>query len=129
MPLQRMLPLATALAAVLAVLVAAPAGAAVVADTGAPDGLGAPLVLDGANSYAGRIHLGARQDIRGIEAYLDGGSAGETFTLAVYDDSAGQLPGNLLYSATASYAAAGWNGLTGLAGWTVTDHSDVWVAI
>lgn len=112
----------------LAACAATPAFATLV-DTGTPSGATPELALDAVDSYAGGFNVGANRRITGVSFYVDGGAAGETFTLALYDDAPGHRPGNLLYSATASYAASGWNGLDQLVDWFVTPGSDVWAAI
>jgi hypothetical protein len=107
----------------------ASAHAALVVDTGTPSGaaIGA-YALDSSDSYAGRLTFAHGDRIDAVSAHLLGASAGETFTLALYDDGATHAPGNLLYSATASVDADGWNGVTGLTGWNVA-AGDYWVAI
>ncbi|MBI3349775.1 MAG: VPLPA-CTERM sorting domain-containing protein [Burkholderiales bacterium] len=109
-------------------LLAASAQAAVIVDTGTPNGgaTGA-LVLDANDSYAGRIHFGAADDITGIAAHLLGGTAGESFTLALYSNSAANKPDGLLYSTSVSYSANGWNGFSG-GHWHVA-AGDYWVAV
>lgn len=103
------------------------AAQAAVIDTGTPTGpaLGA-LALDANDSYAGRVHLDQDGDITAVSAYVLGGASGETFTLALYDSN-GPLPGQLLYSASVSYTADGWNGFT-LGQWHVA-AGDYWVGI
>ena len=118
------------LAAVPLLLAAAgPAGAALVVDTGAPGGMpvGA-LTLDATDFHAGQVAFGQDVSLRSILAHVLGGSAGETFSLALYDDSATHLPGNALYRATASFGADGWNGVSGLAGWTAAAGT-YWIGI
>lgn len=104
-----------ALGAVLAVgSMASVAGAANVLDTGVPDGLGFPLLLDGNDYAAAEFSLGANQTITGVSGYLNGGfsgMSGDTFTIAIYSNGAGNLPGTQLWSGQATYQQDGWNGL------------------
>jgi MYXO-CTERM domain-containing protein len=116
--------------AVLALLAgSASAQAALVVDTGTPGGnvVGA-LALDRNDSYAGQFTLAQGGSVQTISTHLLGGTAGETFTLALYTDSSAHLPGTLLYTATATVAADGWNGAAALAGWALVGGS-YWVGI
>lgn len=103
--------------------------AAVLVDTGTPTGqvVGA-YALDAADFYAGEIVISQATELSRVDFHVLGGSAGESFTVALYDDSAAHTPGTLLYSATASYGADGWNGAAGLAGWSV-NAGHYWVAV
>jgi MYXO-CTERM domain-containing protein len=108
---------------------AAGARAALVVDTGTPGGsaVGA-LALDGNDFYAGQFSLAEAGSVQAISTHLLGGTPGETFTVTLYADSASHLPGALLYTATASVGADGWNGIDGLSGWTLAGGS-WWVGI
>ena len=48
--------------------------------------------------------------------HIEGGTAGETFDISLYDG--GATPGSQEFTTTATYGADGWNGASGLA-WTV----------
>lgn len=113
---------------IVAALAGGAAGAATLVDTGAPNGsvIGA-YALDSIDSYAGLIGVNQASDITAISTHVLGGAAGQTFTLALYSDSALHTPGSLLYSATASFAADGWNGVSGL-GWQV-QAGPYWVVV
>lgn len=117
--------------AVAALLCAAsaPAQAARVVDTGSPNGdiIGA-YAFDSVDSFAGQITLAGASQIASIATHVLGGTAGESFTVLLYDDSAAHLPGNALYSATATFGADGWNGVAGLAGWNVSAGT-YWVGL
>ena len=93
------------------------ARAAIVVDTGTPNGspVGS-LVFDGSDWVAAQVDFENPATIDAIAAHLLGGSAGETFDISLYDG--GAAPGAPLFSTTATYGADGWNGATGLA-WTV----------
>ena len=106
-----------------------PARAALVVDTGAPNGspVGA-VTLDATDFHAGQVAFEQNVSLRSILAHVLGGSAGETFSLALYDDSATHLPGNALYRATAAFDADGWNGVSGLVGWTAAAGT-YWIGI
>ena len=110
-------------------LAAAAAQAAGGVDTGTPDGnpIGA-YALDAVDSYAGEIVFSESLKVSSVAFHVLGGGAGESFTVALYDDSAAHAPGNLLYSVSASYVADGWNGVAGLTGWAVTP-GHYWAAI
>ena len=107
-----------------AVLLAAalPASADGVVDTGAPNGqaVGA-YTLNSTDWYAAQVSL-ATSSVTDVKTHLLGGTAGETFTVALYaDDGSSHLPtATALYSATATFSNDGWNGVSNLAGWTVT---------
>jgi hypothetical protein len=97
------------------------AQAATVVDTGAPNGapVGA-LVFDGSDWVAAQVDFANAATIDAVAAHLLGGSAGETFDISLY--GGGATPGAPLFTTTATYAADGWNGASGLA-WTVTPGS------
>lgn len=126
--LMRTKPLAT-LAAVLLLALALPAYADRVVDTGAPNSnpIGA-YTLDSTDFFAGQITFGSASRIDGVFAHILDGSAGETFSIVLYDDTAGHLPGSLLHSATATFAGNGWNGIAALSGWNVTAGS-YWIGL
>jgi hypothetical protein len=104
-----------------ALLASAPlARAATVVDTGTPDGsaVGA-LALDAVDWTAAQVSFAQASTIDAIQGHILGGAAGETFDVSLFAADAGPRPGTLLYTATAIYGAAGWNGVSGLGGWTV----------
>lgn len=109
-----------AAAAALSLAIASPAGATLVVDTGAPNGsaVGA-YAFDATDFYAGQVTFTRNLLIDSILTHILGGTAGETFTVALYDDNASHLPGTALRSATATFTDDGWNGLSGLTGWKV----------
>ena len=122
---------ALTLSAAVAVLLAAsaPAHAVLSVDTGTPNGnaIGA-FAFDSNDFYAGQITFAADTTIQDISTHVLNGATGETFTIALYDDSAAHLPGTALYSATATVDANGWNGVSGLIGWNVQAGS-YWVGL
>ena len=93
----------SSLAAAAALTLAPSAQAALVVDTGTPNG-----------SAVGSLVIDA------IATHVLGGTAGETFDVSLYDG--GATPGAQLFTATATYGADGWNGASGLA-WTVAPGS------
>ena len=104
-----------------ALLAAAPlAHAARVVDTGTPDGsaVGA-LAFDSIDWTAAEVSFATDSNVNAIQGHILGGAAGETFDISLFADDAAQGPGTLLYTATATYGASGWNGVSGLGGWTV----------
>ena len=117
------------LAAAPLLAAAGPACAALVVNTGTPNGspVGA-FALDATDFHAGQVAFAQDVSLRSILAHVLGGSAGETFSLALYDDSAAHLPGHALYRATATFDADGWNGVSGLAGWTATAGT-YWIGV
>jgi hypothetical protein len=105
-----------------ALLALAPlARAATVVDTGTPNGsaVGA-LVLDGSDWVAAQVTFADAATIDAIAGHLLGGSAGETFDIALY--AGGATPGAPLFATTATFGADGWNGASGL-DWTVAPGS------
>jgi hypothetical protein len=105
------------------------AQATLAVDTGTPGGsvIGA-LALDGNDFVAGQFTLAQAASVQSLATHLLGTTAGETFTLALYADSAAHKPGALLFSATATAGGDGWNGVSGLSGWTLASGS-YWVGI
>jgi hypothetical protein len=121
---------AARVALLLALVVAASASqAAFVVDTGTPNNqVTGSYVLDAADAYAGQVVLGQAVQLSAISAHVLGTSPGERFTLALYSNSAQNLPGLLLYSGTATVAGDGWNGLNGLSNFSLAAGS-YWVGI
>ena len=111
-----------------ALLALAPhAQAATAVDTGTPDGnaVGA-LAFDAFDWVAGRVDFAHAAQIDAIQGHILGGTAGETFDVSLFSADGGPGPGTLLYSATATFGADGWNGVSGLRGWDVAAGS-YWV--
>ncbi|MDP9097316.1 MAG: PEP-CTERM sorting domain-containing protein [Pseudomonadota bacterium] len=121
--------LASLLAGATVALCAASAQAAHFVDTGTPNGnpIGA-YTLDGTDFLAGQITFGSAARVDAVFAHILDGTAGETFTIALYDDSAVHLPGSLLHTATATFTTDGWNGVSALSGWDVTAGS-YWIGL
>ncbi len=109
--------------------VAGTAQATLAVDTGTPGGsfIGA-LALDSNDMYAGSFAVVQAASVLSVSTHLLGTGPGETFTLALYADSVAHTPGTLLFSATATAGADGWNGVSGLSGWTL-DSGTYWVGI
>ena len=107
---------------------AAPARAALPFDTGAPSGAPFAYAFDSSDFYAGLVTLDEAAQLSSIAAHMVGGSAGETFTLTIYSDSATHLPDTALYAATATFTVDGWNGVAGLSGWNLAAGS-YWVGL
>jgi hypothetical protein len=104
-----------------------PAFAAPVVDTGAPDGsaVGA-LAFDPIDWAAAQVTFAQASQVDAIQGHVLGGAAGETFDVTLFAADAVQGPGTPLYTATATFGSDGWNGVSGLAGWTVAAGS-YWV--
>ena len=104
--------------------------AALVLDSGTPDQTKFPLVLDGANYVAAALALQANTTVTDIAGFITAGtfgsSAGDTFTIALYDD-ASIAHGAPLMMQQASYQADGWNGLSNLH-WDITIAGKYWLA-
>jgi hypothetical protein len=96
------------------------AQAAVVVDTGTPGGsaVGA-LAFDGIDWVAAQVTFAQAAHIDAVQGHVLGGTTGETFDISLFADDAGPGPGTLLYTTTATFGADGWNGVAGLAGWSV----------
>jgi hypothetical protein len=117
---------ASILATAMLLAFAAQANAALLVDTGTPSGAGFALAVDGNDWLAGQMHFNAATQINSIQAYLDGGNNGDSFTIALYDNT-GNLPGNVVNTAAATFNSTGWNGASNL-NWSV-GAGDYWVAI
>jgi hypothetical protein len=103
------------------------AHASTLVDTGAP--AASPvggLALDSNDWVAGEIAVTSATTLGAVQGYISGNTPGETFTVSLYGQGAGGVPGALLDSATATFGADGWNGL-GLSGWKV-GPGNYWVA-
>jgi hypothetical protein len=105
------------------------AHAATVVDTGAPDGAAVgSYAFDGVDWYAAEVSFAGASNIDAIFGHVLGGTTGETFTVSLYADDGANLPGAQLYTASATFTANGWNGLSGLSGWSV-GAGDYWVGL
>jgi hypothetical protein len=125
----KMTPALFSLSAVALLVCSLSATAATVVDTGTPNGLATgAYALDSSDFYAGQVSFASGGSITAISTHVLGATAGETFSLALYSNGAGNLPGNALYVATATLAANGWNGALALSGWTVAAGT-YWVAV
>ena len=96
------------------------AQAATVVDTGTPDGgtVGA-LVFDSVDWVAAQVSFAQASTIAAIQGHVLGGTAGETFDISLFSADGGAGPGTLMYTTTATFGDDGWNGVSGLGGWTV----------
>ena len=114
-------------AALLAATTAAQA--TLVADTGTPNGsaVGA-LAFDSIDWVAAQVTFAQASSVGGIQGHVLGGAAGETFDVSLFANDAVQGPGTLLYTTTATFGVDGWNGVSGLSGWTVAAGS-YWIGL
>ncbi len=113
--------------AAAAALLALPAHAATIVDTGTPNGQATgALAFDGFDWVAGQVSFSNAATIGTIQGHILGGAQGETFDISLFSDDSGSGPGSLLYTTTATFGSDGWNGVTGLSGWTVAAGS-YWV--
>lgn len=113
----------------LALMFAVNANAALVVDTGTPDNTGTRYVVSDANYLAGQVTLNQALTLNSIETYLKSDlstPAGSKFTVALYSDNNNHV-GDFISSATATYAADGWNGAYAL-NWNV-GAGTYWVGI
>jgi hypothetical protein len=107
-----------------ATLMALPAQAAWLLDTGTPDNSGFAQAVNADQGLAMQFSVAGPQLIDAIQAYLADpfqANQGAAFVLNLYGDSGSggtALPGALLYSQTATFKADGWNGVSGL-NWSV----------
>lgn len=114
-------------AAVVALAAALPASAAVLLDTGTPDGSQSGLAVDSTDFLALRFNAGQAWTIDGVSAYLTGGRVGDSFALVLYKDAPG-LPGDLLASTAVNFSADGWNGASAL-DWHLQRAGPYWLGI
>ena len=126
-----------ALAAVV-LLLPGVASATLLLDTGTPTGTGGPAELGTASWSAAEFAAQPGENVLSLSAYLSPGlgASGDTFTFAIYSDSAflgvrsTQLAGDVLASATATYAGGtGWT--SAAVNWTApsSGDGDFWVAV
>lgn len=100
------------------------ARAAVVVDTGVPNGkLLFATLLDANDWTAARVSFASESDVDSVLFHILGGSAGETFHISLYENSAAGLPGGALYNTVATFGTDGWNGASGLSAWDVAAGS------
>ena len=100
------------------------AQAASVVDTGAPNGSAVGAVaFDSVDWTAAQVSFTQAADIGAIQGHVLGGAAGETFDISLFANDAVHGPGSLLYTTTATFGSDGWNGASGLSGWTVAAGS------
>ncbi|HEY3300703.1 MAG TPA: PEP-CTERM sorting domain-containing protein [Methylophilaceae bacterium] len=113
----------------LALMFAVNANAALVVDTGTPDGTGARYVVSDANYLAGQVAFSQALTLNSIETYLKSDlntAVGAKFTIALYSDNNNQV-GDAISSTTATYTGDGWNGAFAL-NWNV-DAGTYWIGI
>lgn len=115
--------------AALLLAFATPADAALIVDTGTPDGSGLALLLDANDWLAGQVTFTNSIQVNTISAYLDDmGNGTGTFTLALYaDNGVKHVPGSLLNSVPTTFTSIGWNETTNL-NWSV-GPGIYWIAI
>lgn len=114
--------------ATAALLSTAAAQAVTVVDTGTPTNQ-PPFgyALDAVDFVAGEVDFANATRLDSVATHILGGAAGDTFTVALYADNGAHAPtGSALYTATATYAADGWNGVSGI-NWAVSTGA-YWVA-
>lgn len=116
-------------AALACAALAVPAHATTVLDTGTPGGNSLDaLVLDGSDWYAAEVDITSAARIGAVSAHLLGGYSGETYHFSLYADDGLGEPGTQLATATAVFGTDGWNGVSGLSGWTV-QAGKYWVGV
>lgn len=124
----RQLSLALATGLLLAGATHGNAQAATLIDTGTPDNSQFAGAVDGSNFLALQFTAAQAWQIDGISTFLAGGQPGEHFSLSLYRESAGHLPGELIASTAVSFAADGWNGATAL-GWQLPTAGRYWLGL
>jgi hypothetical protein len=103
------------------------AQAATLVDTGTPSGSAVGAVaFDSVDWTAAQVTFTQAANIASIQGHILGGAAGETFDISLFAADAVSGPGSLLYTTTATFGSDGWNGVSGLSGWTVAAGS-YWV--
>ena len=103
------------------------AQAASVVDTGTPNGSAVGAVaFDSIDWTAAQVSFVQAASIGAIQGHILGGATGETFDISLFANDAAQGPGSLLCTTTATFGSDGWNGASGLSGWTVSAGS-YWV--
>jgi hypothetical protein len=107
------------LSSVAALLLAPCAHAARVVDTGTPSGNGFSLVFNSEDWYAAQVRFAQASTVDAIAGHILGGTQGETFDISLFSADGTPGLGTLMYSGTATYGGDGWNGLSGLTGWSV----------
>ena len=109
-----------------AALLALPAHAATVVDTGTPNGqaVGA-LAFDSEDWADAQVSFASESTIANIQGHILGGATGETFDISLLANDGRFGPGDVLYTTTATFGSDGWNGAS-LTGWNVAAGS-YWV--
>jgi hypothetical protein len=125
----------TSICAAVAAIALSPsiANASFVLDTGTPTSTSGPVVLNASQWLAGEFSVAAGEDITSLSAYLTqgAGQVGDTFSFDIYSNSGfinGRSYGNsLVYSATGTFTANGWN--TTAVNWVPTSTGNYWLAL
>ncbi len=106
-------------------------------NTGAPTSAGG-LLLDSSEWLAAEFTLMAPSSIQSLEGYFytnnDPNQIGNSFTVSVYDNLAGVLPGqntpdmsSIEFSGSATYTADGWNGISNISN-LLLNPGNYWLA-
>ena len=110
------------------VLAANAAHAGVVFNSGTPDNLGDPILVDSNDWLAGQVTFSQGYQISEIKAYLeDLGSTGSAFSISLYSNTSANKVGKQLFTTDVTLSSNGWNGASNL-GWTI-DSGTYWVGL
>ncbi len=102
----------------LLIFITGQANAALVVDTGTPTQSNLGSILTGNDYFAGQVAFSQNSTINSIQTYLTldvpSDFALNSFTVALYSNTATNTVGSLINSFTANYSSAGWNGVTNI---------------
>lgn len=94
------------------------ANAALIVDTGTPTQVSLGSVLTGNDYFAGQVAFNQDSTINSIQTFLTldtpSDFATNSFTVALYSNTATNSVGSLINTFTANYSGSGWNGVNNL---------------
>jgi hypothetical protein len=102
----------------IAMFIAGQANAALIVDTGTPNQTSLGSILTVNDYFAGQVTFSQASTINSIQTFLTldtpSGFATDSFTVALYSNTANNTVGSLINSFTANYSVTGWNGVSNI---------------
>jgi hypothetical protein len=113
-----MFKLITTVSLAIAMFIAGQANAALIVDTGTPNQTSLGSILTVNDYFAGQVTFSQASTINSIQTFLTldtpSGFAADSFTVALYSNTANNTVGSLINSFTANYSVTGWNGVSNI---------------